>query len=195
MTVINQGIQLSAMDDCFQMFTELLEYINALIEGIGEHSLLAGHRACQRVRQDEDAQVCLCCCVLSDKVLHLLEYWFNHPNSEQNNSELHQIHYFPFTLEIGSVGPQLNSAGKGTLYAILFTSDPSLEPNLQQSYPLSFLFFHPRVSCIALSPNWYIPCGREVEAHETGEVKRHLMSGKGSNMGGSQRPLSSFIGE
>lgn len=140
-------------------------------------------------------QVCLCCCVLSDKVMHLLGYWLNHPNSEQNNSELHQIHYFPFPLEIGSAGPQVSSGGKGTCYAILFTLDPSLEPTLQQSYPLSFLFFHPRASCLALSPNWYIPCGREVEAHETGEVRRHLTSGKGSNLEGSQRPLSSFIGE
>lgn len=53
--VINQSLQLSAMDDCFQMFTELLEYISALTEGIGEHSPLAGHCVCQRVRQDEGA--------------------------------------------------------------------------------------------------------------------------------------------
>lgn len=140
-------------------------------------------------------QVCLCCCVLSDKVMHLLEYWFNHPNSEQNNSELHQIYYFPSTLEIGSARPQVNSGGKGTFYAILFTSDPSLEPTLKQSYPHSLLFFHPRASCMARSPNWHIPCSREVEAQETGEVKRHLMSGKSSNVKDSQRPLSSFIGK
>lgn len=36
--VINQSLQLSAMDDSFQMFTELLEYISALTEGIGAFS-------------------------------------------------------------------------------------------------------------------------------------------------------------